>query len=361
MTNMIDMLKELIKIESYTKKGANEALHFCADWLEKKGQKVTIHDNNGFLMLTATKGKGEETIIWNGHVDVVPGHDEQFSPMVEQQRLYGRGTADMRAGVAAMMQAFVDLDENKLNRIVQLHIVTDEEIGGRNTSKWLVDQGFTGDFVICGEPTGLKVGLQSKGILHMDMTFKGQPAHGSRPWEGVNAIESAMKFHMATSELPFRKESTEYYDQPSVNLAIIKAGERYNMVPEICEMSYDIRYMPGQDPDEIARQMAELADALNLEMEYETSGASTPALITPEDNPYVVNLQKAIRQTTDKDAVLFGQHGAADTRYYFAAPQCKGAIEFGPVGDDWHGNAEYVSIPSVHEYKEILVTHAQAK
>lgn len=357
---MIELLKELIKIQSDTKEGANDALLYCAEWLKERGQEATVHDNEGYLMLTAIKGQGDETLIWNGHVDVVPGHLEQFVPTEELGRLYGRGAADMKAGVAAMMQAFVELDAASLTKTVQLHIVTDEEIGGRHTSKWLVEQGYYGNFVICGEPTGLKVGLQSKGILRMDMTFKGKPAHGSRPWEGVNAIESAMKFHMAISELPFRKESTEYYDQPSVNLPIINAGDRYNVVPEICHMSYDIRFMPGQDKDEIVRQLAELAKTLGIDMEYKASG-STPALTTTKENPYIQTLQQAIRETLDTEPVLFGQHGAADTRYYAAMTGGEGAIEFGPSGDDWHGNAEYVEIDSVHQYKDILLAHALSR
>lgn len=355
---MIQILKDLIKIKSYTKEGANEALLFCAKWLEEKGETVKVHDNDGYLMLTSEKGQGDEKLIWNGHVDVVPGHEDQFTPMEEQDRLFGRGSADMKAGVAAMMQAFIELDAKDLTRKVELHLVTDEEIGGRNTSKWLVSQGYSGDFVICGEPTGLKVGLQSKGILHMDMVFKGKPAHGSRPWEGVNAIEQAMKYHMAMSELPFRKESTPYYDQPSVNLAIINAGKRYNMVPEICEMSYDIRFMPGQDPKEITKQMVDLGETLGIDFDYKSSSASTPALTTTEENPYIKTLEQSIRSTTGNDAILFGQHGAADTRYYAAVNGGEGAIEFGPTGDDWHGNAEYVLISSVHEYKDILLNHA---
>lgn len=357
---MIELLKDLIKIKSDTKEGANDALLFCAKWLEEKGETVKIHDNKGYLMLTAEKGQGDEILIWNGHVDVVPGHDEQFVPMEELGRLYGRGSADMKAGVAAMMQAYTELDPEKLTRKVQLHLVTDEEIGGRNTSKWLVSQGYHGNFVICGEPTNLKVGLQSKGILHMDMVFKGKPAHGSRPWEGVNAIEQAMKYHMAMSELPFRKESTQYYEQPSVNLAIINAGKRYNVVPELCEMSYDIRFMPGQDPNEITTQMVDLGETLGIDFDYESSFASTPALTTTEENPYIKTLQNSILSNTGKDAILFGQHGAADTRYYAEMTGGEGAIEFGPTGDDWHGNAEYVEISSVHEYKNILVAHAMS-
>ncbi len=354
---MIDLLKDLIRIESDTKEGANEALLFCSAWLKAKGEEVVVHDNNGYLMLTASKGTGSETIVWNGHVDVVPGHAEQFDPLEEGDKLYGRGSADMKAGVAAMMQAFIELDADTLPRKVELHIVTDEEIGGRNTSKWLVDKGYYGDFVICGEPTHLKIGLQSKGILRMDLTFQGKPAHGSRPWEGINAIESAMKFHAGMQDLPFRKESTQYYEEPSVNLPIINAGDRYNVVPETCNMSYDIRFMPGQDKDEIIRQMAELAESVGVQMTYKASG-STPALTTTDEHPYIQTLMAAVEETLHEQPVLFGQHGAADTRYYAEKTDGQGAIEFGPSGDDWHGNAEYVLISSVHAYKDILIAHA---
>ncbi|TWT13460.1 M20 family metallopeptidase [Planomicrobium sp. CPCC 101079] len=354
---MIELLKKLIEIKSDTKSGANEALLFCAAWLKEHGQEAAIHNNNGYLMLTAEKGQGSETIVWNGHVDVVPGHDSQFIPVEKMGRLYGRGSADMKAGVAAMMMAFVELDPSALSRIVQLHIVTDEEIGGHNTSEWLVAQGFTGDFVICGEPTNLKIGLQSKGVLHMDLVFKGKPAHGSRPWEGCNAIESAMTFHSNLPTLPFQRESTSYFDYPSVNLAIINAGERYNVVPDLCRVSYDIRFLPGQDPKDIVGQMASLAKELEVGMEQKAD-ITTPALVTKPEHPYIKSLQQAIRKAGYPEPVLFGQHGAADTRYYAAAMGGEGAIEFGPAGADWHGDEEYVIISSLFDYKSILLIQA---
>jgi succinyl-diaminopimelate desuccinylase len=354
---MIELLKKLIQIKSDTKAGANEALLFCADWLKEHGQDVNVHENGGYLMLTAAKGHGSETIVWNGHVDVVPGCESQFIPVEKMGRLYGRGAADMKAGVAAMMQAFVELDPSALTRTVQLHIVTDEEIGGHNTSEWLVAQGFTGDFVICGEPTSLKIGLQSKGVLHMDLAFKGKPAHGSRPWEGLNAIECAMMFHHKLAELPFQQASSEYFARPSVNLAMINAGTRYNVVPDLCRLSYDIRFLPGQDPEEIIQEMIGLANSLGLAMDYQAD-SSTPALATGPKHPYIKTLQSAIQKTIHSEPVLFGQHGAADTRYYAVPLGGEGAIEFGPSGADWHGDEEYVVISSIFDYKEILLLQA---
>lgn len=110
---MINLLTDLIKIKSDDLKGANEALLYCKNWLEKRGVTTKTYELNNKLMLVAEIGKGEETIIWNGHIDVVPGSPEQFEPKIEEDRLYGRGSADMKAGVAAMMEAFSILSQQQ--------------------------------------------------------------------------------------------------------------------------------------------------------------------------------------------------------------------------------------------------------
>ncbi|MCM3360059.1 MAG: ArgE/DapE family deacylase [Psychrobacillus sp.] len=349
---MINLLTDLIKIKSDNLEGANEALQYCKNWLEKRGVITKTYELNNKQMLVAEIGTGEETIIWNGHIDVVPGNPEQFEPKIVEDRLYGRGSADMKAGVAAMMEAFAVLSEKQelLTKKVQLHIATDEETGGK-TSKHLVEQGYHGDFVICGEPTHVNIGLQAKGILQWDVHLKGKSAHGSRPWEGVNAIEKAMLFDQDLRKCSFMQASNEYYEYPSLNLAKIEGGDRYNMVPDECIISYSLRFVPGQDVEEISKELRSLLEKYpGSEIHFQ---GHTPAITNKEDDKYIQKLLatcNAIRQTP---TTLFGQHGAADTRYYAA----KGAvaIEFGPSGSDWHGDQESVSISSVEEYKDILV------
>ena len=343
---------DLIKIKSNDLNGANEALFYCKDWLEKRNISTKTYELNTKLMLVAEIGAGEETIVWNGHIDVVPGNPEQFEPKIIDDRLYGRGSADMKAGVAAMMQAFYILsqDEHKLTKKVQLHIVTDEETGGK-TSKHLVEQGHCGDFVICGEPTHVNIGLQAKGILQWDIHLKGKAAHGSRPWEGDNAIEKAILFDKELRNCSFMEASNEYYDYPSLNLAKIEAGDRYNMVPDKCVISYSLRFVPGQDAEKITKELRELLEKYpGSEIHFQ---GHTPAITNKEDDKYIQKLLAVCNSIRQTPTVLFGQHGAADTRYYAA----KGAvaIEFGPSGSDWHGDQEYVSISSVEEYKDILV------
>ena len=350
---MITLLKDLVRIKSDTMEGANNALLFCESWLEERGITTTVLKHEEKLMLVAEIGDGDECMIWNGHVDVVPGNPEQFEPFIDGDFLYGRGTADMKAGVAAMMQAFYELSKepDNLTKKIQLHIVTDEETDGV-TSKFLVDQGYTGDFVICGEPTHLKIGLQAKGIIQFDVLLKGKPSHGSRPWEGKNAIEEAFLFDQQLRTSSFLTASNEYYDYPSLNLAKMKAGERYNVVPDECLVGYDLRFVPGQNMQSIIDELNKLAEKFpEGEIRILTTA---PAVTTESINPYVERIQYVTSEFIGKPAVLFGQHGAADARFY--AETGAGAIEFGPSGGDWHGEKEYASISSTETFKDILVS-----
>ncbi|AYC30261.1 M20 family metallopeptidase [Paenisporosarcina cavernae] len=354
---MIELLKDLISIKSDTLAGANEALQYCSEWLTKHSITHEVLENKGKLMLEARIGSGDSTIIWNGHVDVVPGNEEQFIPRLEGDKLYGRGAADMKAGVAAMMEAFrrISEDPTSLSHCILLHIVTDEETGGMDTSGYLVEQGRTGDFVICGEPTHLELSIQSKGMVDLDINFHGKAAHGSRPWQGVNAIEMAYDFHEKMQQLPFTKANNEFYESPSINLAKISAGNRYNVVPDCCEVSYDIRFVPGQDPEEIVKELTELATSLHSKNELEIYGIS-PAVTTERSSEYVQTLAKITADVRETEPTIFGQHGAADTRYY--AETGAGAIEFGPSGEDWHGPEEFVYVSSALQFVEILVRQA---
>ncbi|KOO42912.1 M20 family metallopeptidase [Priestia koreensis] len=346
MVDAISLLKELVKIDSSTKELANEAVHFCEKWLASFDINATVLENNGFLMLVAEIGSGERTLILNGHVDVVPGNEDQFEPYVEGNKLYGRGSADMKAGLAAMMGAFVELKNDSLPCKVQLQIVSDEETGGLNCAQFLSDQGYLGDFVICGEPTQLNIGLQAKGIVQVDVTIKGSAAHGSRPWEGDNAIQKALRVYEEILSLPFTKESSPMYERPSVNLAKISGGDAYNRVPDMCVISVDIRFLPEQTKERVLAELNTISDIASIHVHSDGD-----PIATKEDDPYVQKLYSIVNKTSH-EAILFGQHGSADGRFYsrFGIP----AVEFGPRGAHWHGEKEYVEIDSVYLYQDIL-------
>lgn len=353
MSDTIDLLEQLIQFESSNLENANDTIDFCKEWLESNDLHPEILTNEGYKMLVCTIGEGKNRLIYNGHVDVVSGQPNQFQPETKDGKLYGRGSIDMKAGVSAMMNAVVELQNKDLgNTSVQLQLVTDEEIGGIHCASYLTDHGYLGDFVICGEPTQLGIGYKAKGILQADLHFTGKSAHGSRPWEGDNAIVKAYKAFEAITQLPFAKESDNLYDGPSINLSQIKGGEAYNVVPDECEMSIDIRYLPKQSKEAILKEIQDVTDA-----DIEIHHAAIP-VDNDVNNPHIQLLLSSIEQTTGQPSPkVLGQHGYADTGYFMqhGVP----AIEFGPSGDNWHGDNEYADIKSVETYKDILIDFAQ--
>ncbi|KAF0820513.1 Acetylornithine deacetylase [Bacillus sp. ZZV12-4809] len=345
-----NLLKDLISINSSSKEGANQAIEYCHQWLSGHDLPSRIIENNGYKMAVCEIGSGDRTVIFNGHVDVVSGKEEQFIPAEIRDKIYGRGAADMKAGVAAMMCAVKELKNMPIGVKIQLQIVSDEEIGGFNCSGYLAEQGYRGDFVICSEPTQLGIALEAKGVIRLDIEIEGDPAHGSRPWEGINAIEKAFEIHQKLLELPFAKESSEFFPHPSINLAKINGGDVYNKVPEKCVMSYDIRYLPQQNHEEIIKQIEDITDG-----EIIMNMFSKP-LVTERDNPFILMLEPIVEKYTEDKAVFFGQHGSADTVFFanYGIP----AIEFGPTGMNWHGDKEYVLPHSIHLYEKMLIGFA---
>lgn len=349
---MKELLKELLLIDSSTKEGANQAVEFCKQWLLEHDLEPELIENNEYKMLVCEIGEGDKTIVFNGHVDVVSGKKEQFVPIEKDGRIYARGSADMKAGVAAMMVAIAELNTQKIGVKIQLQIVSDEEIGGFNCSGHLVENGYRGDFVICSEPTQLGIALQAKGVLRLEVEVSGKAAHGSRPWEGENAIVKAYQVYEKLLELPFTKESSEFYPSPSINLAIISGGEVFNKVPDRCVMSLDIRYLPGQNPDKIVQQIESISGS---EVRIGMNGIP---VATERDNKFITLLKPVVEKHIGGQAVIFGQHGSADTQF-FAAHGIP-AIEFGPSGANWHGDDEYVVFESIEKYKNILIDYIKS-
>ncbi len=347
----LSLLKALVKIDSSTAEGANRLIDDGAKWLKRHGIFGEIIENNGRKSYVSTIGGGEKTLVFNGHLDVVSGQSDQFVPVQRDGKLFGRGTADMKGGCAAMMCAFSKLSRADLKCKVMLQLVTDEETGGKDCSQHLVEKGYTGDFVICTEPTQLQVAIQAKGMMKLNVLEKGVSAHGSRPWEGENAIIQAFQDFKAIEGLPIFKESGEFYAGSTVNLALIRGGDIYNRVPDRCVLGLDIRYVPHVDPTEIIEEIRRVTQG-----DVEVISVE-PGVLVDRAHPYVQALLTRIENiVVDREVEVIGQHGGSDARF-FAAIGIP-AVEMGPSGAHWHGDGEYVDIQSVYDLERILVDFA---
>jgi succinyl-diaminopimelate desuccinylase len=345
------LTERLITYDTSTLDGMQAAAGFVKGWLEARDVEVKGVTHNGRPLLAATVGPADgPTIVLHGHLDVVPARPEQFAPRVEGDRLYGRGAYDMKGGLAAMMCALHDLAGE---RAVRVHFVCvseeeSEEVEQRG-SDYLVQQGYVGGFAITGEPTNMHIGIQAKGVLAMRIEVAGTAAHGSTPWVGDNAVLKAVDVFRRLESLPFARESSDLFDRPSINLGRINGGDALNKMPDLCVIDVDIRYLPGQDPEEIRAAVDAMPGAHVAKVFHRQ-----PAIVQ-RDDPYVQALGAAIERVAapTSERLGVGRDGASDAISFIEAGVP--AVECGPVGDGHHGPEEWVSIRSLGQYRQALV------
>ncbi len=308
--------------------------------------------HNGLPVVIAEAGSRRPDapcVVFHGHLDVVPGRPEQFEPVVEGDRLIGRGAYDMKGGLAAMMCALKDADAQDAIR-VRLICVPDEEsedLDERSTDAIVRVHGLGGDFAITGEPTNLHIGVQAKGVLVLRIVVHGRAAHSSTPWLGDNAVLKAIDVFRAIESLPFSRESSEMFDRPSINLGRIEGGDALNKVPDRCEMAVDVRYLPGQDTGEILAQVRAIPG-----IDVTRTFIHPTVTVSPAD-PYVRTLRDAVsRARPEGEALSVGRDGASDAAAFIEAGIP--AVEFGPAGGGHHGPEEWVSIASLSRYRQAL-------
>jgi len=343
------LAERLITYDTSTPEGLRTAAGFVKGCLESRDIDVIEHDHNGLPVVMADVGPGDgPTIVLHGHLDVVPGHEGQFHPRMDGDRLIGRGAYDMKGALAAMICAMKDAADQDRVR-VRFICAPDEEsdqVENRSTDV-LVAGGLEADFAITGEPTDLHIGVQAKGVLAVRLHVHGLAAHGSTPWVGDNAVIKAVDVFRAIESMPFARESSELFDRPSINLGRILGGDALNKVPDLCSMDLDIRYLPGQDADEILEAIAGLPD-----VEVATVFLRRVPAIVSRTNPYVRALRDAVG-TSRGEALSVGRDGSSDAVSFLEAGIP--AVEFGPVGGGHHGPGEWVSADSLVAYRRALV------
>ena len=348
MDQLVALAERLIAYDTCEPEAIRKAAGFIKGWLEAREIEANEETARDRPVLMAEVGPADApAVVLHGHLDVVPGLEDQFEPRVEGDRLYGRGAYDMKGALAAMMIVTAQLRDQDGVR-VRLGIVADEESEEEEDrgSDRLVELGFTGDFAITGEPTDLHIGVEAKGVLAVRLEVSGRAAHGATPWLGDNAVLKALDVFRRIESLPFARESSELFDRPSINLGRIWGGDALNKVPDRCVIDVDIRYLPEQDPAMVLAQVSELPDARVL------NTFSRPPAMVDRDSVFVQTLREATAGHHDHEPTSVGRDGASDAVSFLRVGVP--AVEFGPVGGGHHGPEEWVSVASLASYRQSL-------
>jgi succinyl-diaminopimelate desuccinylase len=308
-------------------------------------------------LVYAGTGRPHFRVILNGHLDVVPGGPHQFRPRREGTRLYARGAQDMKVSALAAAQVFRALAP-ALRSPVALQLVTDEEVGGRDGTLHQLDQGVTGEFVIVGEQSGLRIVTDSKGMVTVTLRSVGRGAHGAYPWLGDNALLKLMR--SVDNILARYPVATEEAWRTTVNLARIETpNTARNQIPALAEAWLDIRY-PPEDPDLSGKTPAQIAAYLAAYCEPGVTLAvdhADPPHHADPGRPEVARLQQAVRDQGYRPDFL-RKHGAADGRFYYQ--RGIDAVIFGVGGGGQHGPDEYVDITTIAPYCRALEAFLRA-
>ncbi|HMO59172.1 MAG TPA: M20/M25/M40 family metallo-hydrolase [Roseiflexaceae bacterium] len=284
-------------------------------------------------------------VIYNAHLDVVPARPDQYIAQVRDGRIYGRGSQDMKGAAAVYLRLLRDLAALDTPPDVGFQFVSDEEIGGLDGTGLLLEQGWRCGLFVAGEPTDLQICYAQKGIMRVDIVVPGRPAHGSRPWEGRNAI-ATLRDGLIALEQRFPTPDEPAW-MTTVVPTIVSGGTAENRLPEEVRLRLDIRFIAEDSPTMIIAALHDCFPQAAIIGDPIEGGL----LNTDIHNPAVQQLATTVADVTGTPAGFYREHYGSDARFYSDAGIP--SVCCGPTGAGLHSDEEWVDIASLVQFYAI--------
>lgn len=358
---VVELTRELVGRASENPPGDERAV---AEWLVERLETSpapfsveTTDVFEGRPNVVARAGNPERgSLLLAGHTDVVPADEsnwttDPYNPTVRSGRVVGRGTADMKGAIAAMVVAaerYLDSAEDPGEVI--LAFVVDEEHGG-NGMQHLVDDGVSADAAVIGEPTGLDVCTAIKGVARYEVSVHGENCHSGQPDEGRDAIRGLRELLSRIERLDTALESTshEVLAHEDVTVTEVSGGLAPNVVADRADVTIDWRFLPGTtEPDpfdeRIRSTLADLSvNAIEFPVDIDRTVFARAGETDP-DHPVVTSVIDAAHEN-GIDAALVGFDAATDARFLIHDAEIP-TVHFGPgsITDDAHTVDESVAV-----------------
>jgi len=325
-----ELTQQLVRFPSVNPPGnEQEVAEFLGGRLRELGLQVEIQPlgESRANVIGRIRGEGTGHLVLTGHLDVVPPggqeweHDPFAADLVDG-RIYGRGSADMKGGVAAMVAAAASLASSGFRPRADLILActAGEEAGMLGALTMVERRSLEGArHLVVAEPSDLNVFVGEKGVLWTRLRALGRTAHGSMPWLGVNTVSYMARLIPRLEEYPFAWEESALLGKPTLSVNVIRGGNKTNVVPDLCEVELDMRTVPSQRHEEILDRLRSLAEetargfgpGLRIELEVDND---KPPLETDHSEPLVgatIAAVQAVRGSApDVGGVTYGTDAA---------------------------------------------------
>jgi succinyl-diaminopimelate desuccinylase len=377
---LIDLTKELVRIPSENPPGDEvEVSHRVGDELDSLGFEVEYVEPSPKRVNTlgTLKGSGGgRNFLYNGHYDTVPIGNLEFwtvdpyEGVVKDGKIYGRGTGDMKASIAAALIAARALKKTDINLKgdFMIHAVADEETGSGNGTKYLVENGYETrdmvDMAVVGEGSVYKDRIHARtavrGAHWIKLVTRGRSAHASRPQAGVNAVVHICKVLLSLNQHSFTFTPHELLPDPTISVGtLIQGGVKENVIPEMCEAACDLRVIPGMTQEGTLEEIRKLLSKLKEEEPSMDARVETINWWPPSETPTTEDIftiaAEAVQEVADYELTPRGTSGSNDTSWLKNIAGIP-TVAFGP-GDNYqsgaHGPDEWVSIERLVDFAKI--------
>jgi len=387
----VDLTARLLQLPTENPPGdMTEAVQFVHHYLAQRGIEAQVLGPRPGKVNLVARVEGQRpgpTLILNGHIDVVPAGNrdgwawDPYGGEIRDGYILGRGATDMKGGLAGLITAFVAASKvrQQLPGQLVLTVVCDEETGGREGTMWLLEEGHvTGDGCIIGEPSRYNPTIGQKGACWLRLVARGVPAHGSlSPIVGKSAVRTMAEAVQALYQVFDRQwplppevtdivrrsqellvqergipEITQVFERVTVNVGVIRGGDKVNMVADRCEAEVDLRVPWGTASRDVVEYVQELLKARGLDVEIEPLRWRSEANYTPPSDPVVQAVLWGFRAVTGQDATPVFQYASSDARHFRAhgIP----TIQAGPGElDGIHGYNERVRVEDVMRFTQV--------
>jgi len=347
------ILRDLIAIPTVTgnREAIREGMQYVDSFLSSRGMHVTRLEWNGVESLVATtRNTKQPTVFLAAHIDVVAAPTHQFELQFKDGKYYGRGVLDMKGALAAYLGAVQQLQDDLKEYDFGIMIMSDEEVGGLDGAANLAEAGFIPKVMVLpdGGLNNWDMEKFAKGIWWITLEASGKNAHGSRPWEGENAIETVITAVKEIQAL-FTGIGPE---TNTISLDVIQGGQAINQVPSSASASMDMRLVNFEEQKRIYAEVTKIAKRYNLTL---TTEIEADPMINDITSSYLTLYKECTEEIIGRPINWVVSNAGNDGRF-FVAKGADCAIAY-PLGGGHHGGSEWLDGKALDQMQLLFVNY----